>query len=182
MRNKYTMIACVNNKNAIAKEGNLMYHIKADMGNFKSLTTDHVVIMGRRTFETLPGCKPLKNRINIIVTSNLDYSPLGIENWTKDELNNTFLVNSLNEADELCYAYFSDKELFIIGGGMIYAKAYELGMVDKAIITLVNDDADGDVYFPEIDKDENFKVIFKTTSLRDHPNDTYYRYVFYKRK
>ena len=88
----------------------------------------------------------------------------------------------MNEADELCYAYFSDKELFIIGGGMIYAKAYELGMVDKAIITLVNDDADGDVYFPEIDKDENFKVIFKTTSLRDHPNDTYYRYIFYKRK
>ena len=96
-------------------------------------------------------------------------------------MNNTFLVNSLQEADDLCYAYFSDKELFIIGGGMIYEKSYELSMIDKAIITLVNDDADGDVYFPELDNDDSFKVIFKTTSLRDHPSDTYYRYIVYKR-
>lgn len=181
MRNKYTVIACVNNKNAIAKDGNLMYNIKADMANFKSLTIDNVVIMGRKTFESLPNGKPLKNRINIIVTGNSEYSPVGSESWTKDELNNTYLVNSLQEADDLCYAYFADKELFIIGGGQIYSKAYELDMVDKVIITLVNDDTEGEVYFPNIE-DDKFKVIFKTMSLRDHPNDTYYRYVVYKRK
>lgn len=182
MRNKYTMIACINNNGAIAKNGNLMYNIKADMANFKSLTIDNVVIMGRKTFESLPNSKPLKNRINIIVTGNSEYSPVNADTWTKEELNNTYLVNSLQEADDLCFAYFADKELFIIGGGQIYSKAYELDMVDKAIITLVNDDAEGDVYFPDFENDDKFKVIFKTMSLRDHPNDTYYRYIVYKRK
>lgn len=180
MRNKYTIIACINKKYAIAKEGNLMYHIKADMANFKSLTTNNVVIMGRKTFESIG--KPLKNRINIIVTGNSEYSPVGSDNWTKDELNNTYLVNSLLEADELCYAYFADKELFIIGGGQIYSKAFELDMVDKAVITLVNDDAEGDVYFPiSADMRDKYHIIFKTMSLRDHTNDIYYRYIVYKR-
>ena len=100
MRNKYTMIACINNNGAIAKDGNLMYNIKADMDNFKSLTIDNVVIMGRKTFESLPNSKPLKNRINIIVTGNSEYSPVNADTWTKEELNNTYLVNSLQEADD----------------------------------------------------------------------------------
>ena len=182
MRNKYTMIACINNNGAIAKDGKLMYNIKADMANFKSLTIDNVVIMGRKTFESLPNSKPLKNRINIIVTGNPEYSPVNADTWTKEELNNTYLINTLQEADELCFAYFDDKELFIIGGGQIYSKAYELDMVDKAIITLVNDDAEGDVYFPDFENDDKFKVIFKTMSLRDYTNDIYYRYIVYKRK
>ena len=107
IRNKYTAIVCINNKNAIGNSGNLMYHIKADMKNFKSLTTDNVVIMGRKTFESLPNKRPLKNRINIIVTENIDYRPMGCDSWTKDEINNTYLVNSLQEADDLCFAYFS---------------------------------------------------------------------------
>ena len=182
IRNKYTAIVCVNNKNVIGSSGNLMYHIKADMENFKSWTSENVVIMGRKTFESLPHPKPLKNRINIIVTGNSDYTPVGSDSWTKDEINNTYLVNSLQEADDLCFAYFSDKELFIIGGGQIYKEAYEKGFIDKAIVTLVNDDADGDVVFPEMDKDDKYKVIFKTMSLRDHPQDLYYRYIVYQRR
>ena len=182
IRNKYTAIVCINNKNVIGNSGNLMYHIKADMKNFKSLTTDNVVIMGRKTFESLPNKRPLKNRINIIVTENIDYRPMGCDSWTKDEINNTYLVNSLQEADDLCFAYFSDKELFIIGGGQIYKESYENGFIDKAIVTLVNDDTDGDVFFPDIDKDDNYKVIFKTMSLRDYTQDLYYRYIVYQRR
>ena len=85
-------------------------------------------------------------------------------------------------ADDLCYSYFSDRELFIIGGGIVYSEAFKLNMVEKVILTVVNDDADGDVFFPDMSQNESFKVIFKTTSLRDHPNDTYYKYVVYKRK
>lgn len=182
MRNSYTAIACINGKNAIANEGKLMYHIKADLENFRSLTIGNVVILGRRTFESLPNSRPLPGRINIIVTRNTDYTPEGVENWSQEDINNTFIVNSLQEADDLCYSYFSDRELFIIGGGIVYSEAFKLNMVDKVILTVVNDDADGDVFFPDMSQNESFKVIFKTTSLRDHPNDTYYKYVVYKRK
>ena len=182
MRNSYTVIACINGKNAIANEGKLMYHIKADLENFRSLTIGNVVILGRRTFESLPNSRPLPGRINIIVTRNTDYTPEGVENWSQEDINNTFIVNSLQEADDLCYSYFSDRELFIIGGGIVYSEAFKLNMVEKVILTVVSDDADGDVFFPDMSQNESFKVIFKTTSLRDHPNDTYYKYVVYKRK
>lgn len=181
MRNKYTAIACVNLKNAIAKEGQLLYNIKADLENFRSLTIGNVVIMGRRTFESLPKSRPLPGRINIIVTRNVDYVPDGVDKWSKDDINNTFIVNSLEEADDLCYSYFHDKELFIIGGGIIYSEAFRLNMIDKVILTVVNDETDGDVYFPRMSDNESFRVIFKTMSLRDHPNNTYYRYVIYKK-
>ena len=178
----YILIACMDVFRGIGNEGELLYHIDEDLQMFKDRTIDNVVIMGRKTFESLPNSKPLKNRINIIVTGNSEYSPVNADTWTKEELNNTYLVNSLQEADDLCFAYFDDKELFIIGGGQIYSKAYELDMVDKAIITLVNDDAEGDVYFPDFENDDKFKVIFKTMSLRDYTNDIYYRYIVYKRK
>lgn len=182
MRNSYTAIACINGKNAIANEGKLMYHIKADLKNFRLLTIGNVVILGRKTFESLPNSKPLPGRINIIVTRNTDYTPENVENWSQEDINNTFIVNSLQEADDLCYSYFSDRELFIIGGGTVYTEAFKLNMVEKVILTVVNDDADGDVFFPDMSKNDGFNVIFKTTSLRDHPNDMYYKYVIYKRK
>ena len=100
MRNSYTAIACINGKNAIANEGKLMYHIKADLENFRSLTIGNVVILGRRTFESLPNSRPLPGRITIIVTRNTDYTPEGVENWSQEDINNTFIVNSLQEADE----------------------------------------------------------------------------------
>lgn len=181
MRNSYKLIACSNQAGVIGKEGKLLYSIKADMTNFKSLTIGNVVIMGRKTFESLPHHKPLKNRINIIVTRNIDYSPIGSENWTKEEINSTFLVNSLEEVDDLCYAYFDNKELFIIGGGEIYKEAYEKGMIDEAILTVVSDDTEGDAYLPEFDKDKSYRVIFRTTTLRDHPGDIYYKYMVYKK-
>jgi dihydrofolate reductase len=181
VKNKYTLIACANKKWAIGKDNGLMYHIHIDMMNFKSLTTDNVVIMGRKTFESLPGKKPLKNRINIIITSQEDYQ-VAPDNWTTDDINNTYFANSLEDADLLCEAFFSDKELFIIGGGQIYEKAYELGMVNKAIITYVNDESEGDTYLHNYDEDDNYKIIFRTASLRDHALQIYYRYIVYLKK
>lgn len=185
MRNKYTVIVCTNNKGAIGNNGKLLYHLKGDMANFKTLTTDNVVIMGRKTFESLPGMKPLNNRINIIITTNPDYKPAFNENsrpWTQEDINNTYFVNSLEEADELCYAYFSDKELFIIGGSQIYEQALDKDMVNKAIVTTVSDDTEGDSYFPHLSNDERYKIIFTTNSLRDRAANRYYKYTVYKRK
>lgn len=172
----YTAIACVNNNNAIGKNGNLLYHIKADLENFKSLTTDNVVIMGRRTFESLPNKKPLPNRINIILTSDKEYYIEKDENFNGD----VYIAHSFEEVDDLCYSEFEGKELFIIGGGMIYQEAFDLDIIDKIILTIVNDNEEGDTHFPTV-TNEKFKVIFKTMSIRDHPNDYYYRYSILKR-
>lgn len=176
-KNKYTVIACVNNGGAIAKDGKLLYKIGCDLKNFARLTTDNVVIMGRKTFETLPNGLPLKDRVNIVITSQDNYN---VKTDNPDLFKDTYVCNSLEEADNLCYSLFPDKELFIIGGGTIYDEAFIKDIVDKAIITLVNDETDGDVYFPLFDVNK-YKVIFKTTSLRDQPTDLYYHYIVYKR-
>jgi dihydrofolate reductase len=181
VKNKYTLIACANKKWAIGKNGDLMFHINLDMENFKLLTTGNVVIMGRRTFESLPNKKPLKDRINIIVTNQENYDTPH-DDWGDDAINNTYIVNSLEDADLLCDAYFSNKELFIIGGGQIYEQAYQLGMINKAIITYVNDENDGDTHLHDYENDDKYKVIFKTNSLRDRPSELYYKYVVYSKK
>lgn len=182
MKNHYTAIACVNQAGYIGNQGKLLYNIKADMTNFKLMTIGNVVIMGRKTFESLPHQKPLKNRINIIVTRNVDYKIPYIETWTKEELNSTFLVNSLEETDKLCSTYFADKELFIIGGSQIYDEAYKKEMINKAVITMVSSSTEGDATFPNLYDDPNYRLCFKTTSLRDHLQDIYYKYQIFKRK
>ena len=176
-KNKYTAIACVNEKCALGKNGELLYNIKSDMENFKRLTVGNVVIMGRSTFESLPGKKPLKGRINIVLTSNENYFVPDADEEFKD----TYVCKNLEEADNLCYSMFPDKELFIIGGAITYELAFRFDMIDKVILTLVNDDKEGDCYFPPFENDEKFRVIFKTLSLRDQPTDTYYHYIVYKK-
>ncbi len=179
-KNKYKIIACVNNSGCIGKDGQLLYRFRGDLKNFALLTTDNVVIMGRKTFESLPDGLPLKNRINIVVTSQDNYCPT--EGKDESLFENTYVCRSLEEVDDLCYAYFSDRELYVIGGSSLYEESLNRGVVDELIITSVNDDRDGDTYFPDIQNDERYKVIFKTTSLRDQPNDVYYRYIVYKKK
>ena len=176
-KNKYTAIVCINNNRVIGDNNKLLYRIKGDLENFKRLTTDNVVIMGRSTFESIG--RPLPGRVNIILTSNTGYH---VDSNDSELYKDTFVCNSLEEIDNLCYAYFSDKELFVIGGGKVYDEYYKDGLIDKAIVTLVNDGQDGDTVFPDIENDDKYKLIFKTMSLRDHPNDMSYRYLVYKKK
>ena len=69
---KIKLIVCINNKNVIGRNGGLLFHIKNDLQNFKRMTSDNVVIMGKNTFDTLPNSQPLPNRINIIITNDLN--------------------------------------------------------------------------------------------------------------
>ena len=70
----FKIIACINKRGVIGNHGKLLYSIKNDMKNFKSMTIGNVVIMGRYTFESLPKKKPLKDRINIIITKDNEYN------------------------------------------------------------------------------------------------------------
>ena len=143
----YKIISCFNRKWVIGKEGKSMYTIKNDIKNFESQTKyDGVVIMGRVTFESLPNGKPLPGRVNIVITSN--------ESWCTDPDENLYIVHSIEDARELCETVFPDKEWFVIGGESVYRQFINEGCVDEMRITVVNDDAEGDAFFPPFDEDE----------------------------
>ena len=121
----------------------------------------------------------MKDRVNIVLTSRADYFAGSVDD---EAFKDTYVCFGLREADALCYSMFPDRDLFIVGGGEVYRQAFDADIVDKAVITLVNDDSDGDVDFPELSDDVRYREVFRTTSLRDHPSDLYYRYIVYKRK
>lgn len=144
----FKIVACFNKKHALGKDGKLLYHINSDITNFARMTSfNGVVIMGRKTFESLPNGEPLKNRINVIITSNKEFG-------VSKDYDNVYIVNSIEDAIELCDAFFDGKEVFVIGGGSIYREFMERGLVDEMRLTIVNDEADGDVFFPEYNEDD----------------------------
>lgn len=172
---KFKIIACINSKNALGKDGELLYHIGNDMKNFARQTKDNVVIMGRKTYESLPNGLPLSDRVNIVLTRSKDFSvDMGLDN--------VYIVHSVQDVIELCEAFFSDKELFVIGGSEIYAKFLEEDLVDEMRLTVVKDDAEGDVYFPTFNE-EDWNLYFKTlcqVTTKDNVDKTFY-YHTYKR-
>ena len=142
----FKIIACINESLVLGKDGKLIYTIGNDLSNFRRMTSyNGVVIMGRKTFETIH--EPLQGRINIIITSNKEFS-------VSDKFDNVYIANSIDDAIELCDAFFSDKEKFVIGGGAIYQQFLERGLIDEMMLTIVRDNADGDTYFPKIDENE----------------------------
>lgn len=127
------IISAIANNNTIGLNGRIPWHISDDFKRFKSLTLNHPIIMGRKTYESLP-IKPLPKRENIILTRNKDFTA---ENIT--------IKNSFEEALEHC----KDKEkVFIIGGSSIYEEG--LKYANKLEITKINKDFEGDTFFPNI--------------------------------
>ena len=110
-----------------------MWHIKEDMRFFRTTTSGHAVIMGRKTFESL-GSKPLPKRTNIVITRQ------------DVEFEGALTAHSLQEAIAMAEG---DEEIFIIGGAQIYAQALECA--DRLYLTLVEKEYEGDTSFPEID-------------------------------
>ena len=165
---KFKMIACANTNMVIGNNGDLIYHIPSDLKNFKRMTIDNVIIMGRKTFESLPNGKPLPNRVNIIVTNN--------ENYCVDiSCENVYIVHSLEEAYELCVNFFQNKEWFIIGGGTIYNQALEKDLIDTCYLTIVNDVAEGDTTIPNLEMNPNWHVFYRSNTQRyRHQELTYY--------
>lgn len=133
---RITIIAAVGRDGAIGRDGDLAFHIRADLRRFKALTTGHTVIMGRRTFESLPkGALP--DRRNIVVTRNPGFAAPGVE--------------TARTPDEAISMAHTDTEAFIIGGGTIYRQTMPLA--DRLELTRIDAESPGaDTYFPEIDK------------------------------
>ena len=176
MNKKFNIISCINQKDAIGKDGGLLYHIGGDLKNFKNMTTNNVIVMGKKTFLSLPDGNPLPNRVNIVITSDVEFS-------VDASFDNVYIVHSIDEAVILCETLFSHLEWFVIGGGSIYSQFLELDLVDTMYLTLVNDDADGDVFFPNEYKDSNkWKIFYKSYTQRHRPEDMTYIFEILKKK
>ena len=132
----YSMIAAVSTNNVIGKNGQLPWHLKTDLQRFKKLTENHIIIMGRRCFESIG--KPLPNRTNIVVSSNTDL-----------EIPGCIVKPSLQYAADYANSRY-DLTPFIIGGGTLYRQA--INLVNVLYLTRVHTIIeDGDVFFPELD-------------------------------
>ena len=132
------ILVCANQLGYIGKDEDLMYHIKADMERFKRMTTNNVVIMGRKTLDSLPKGKPLKNRMNYVITRNDEL----LKNET--EFDNLQYVGSLDEALIRCINEHPDKSAYIIGGAQIYKEAIDRDLYSVIHLTMVKDKQIGD--------------------------------------
>lgn len=129
----------------IGVNNTLPWHLSEDLKHFKSLTTGHTIIMGRKTCESIG--RPLPNRRNIVISRNKEVSYEGAE-----------VVHSIEDAFSISR---NDNEVFVIGGSNIYEQA--LSLVDQLYITEIKKSFSGDAYFPEINKQ-----IWIESSREDH--------------
>ena len=148
-----TIIVAAAENNIIGNDNKLIWHLSDDLKHFKELTKGHHVIMGRKTFESMP--KALPNRTNVIITRKKDYFA-----------ENAIVTNSLDEAIKLTS---DDPQPFIIGGGEIYKIA--LNISDRIELTRVHHNFDGDTYFPDIDS-----IISAEINSTEKKNDDKHKY------
>ena len=132
---KVSMIVAIGKNRVIGKGNTLLWHLPEDLKRFKSLTLGHPCIMGRKTFDSLPPkFRPLPGRTNIVVTRD--------ESWAHE---GAVVAHSLDEALQKA-SVLDQTEIFIIGGAQIYEAA--LHHTDRLYLTLIDDEKDGDAYFP----------------------------------
>lgn len=148
-KNNITIIVAAGEHNEIGKDNKLIWHLSDDLKRFKTLTSGHHIIMGRKTFESFP--KPLPNRTHIVITRQENYNaPDGV-----------IVVNSIENAIEKSK---NDSNAYIIGGGEIYKQA--LPFSSKIEITRVHQSFEADTFFPEIDS-----KLWKQTQNEFHKKD-----------
>ncbi len=163
MKNISIIVAIAENL-AIGKNNDLLWHISDDLKRFKKLTTGHNIIMGKRTFHSLPN-GPLPNRTNIVITDDKNESFDGCK-----------MAYSIEEAINLME---NDKENFIIGGGMVYNQFMPLA--NKLYLTRVHHDFEADTFFPEIDM-QNWAVVEKEYFEHSEKNDYAHTFQILERK
>ena len=159
-----TIIAAIGKNNALGKDNQLLWKLPKDLKHFKSLTENHPIVMGRKTYESIG--KPLPDRTNIVVSRK--------ENWFAEDI---LIVSKLKEA--IKFAKKMDEEIYIIGGGNIYEQTIDLA--EKLEVTQVNAELKADIFFPKI----NPKIWNKTNEInheKDEKNEYDFSFQTYERK
>jgi len=153
---KKVIIVAIAKNRVIGNGENIPWHSKEEFKHFKSTTMGFPVLMGRKTFESIK--KPLPGRLNVIITENPEL---------KYEFENTVVVNSIQAAFEICKDRY--EKVFICGGGNIYKQTMEIA--DEIILSKMKLEPQGDVFFPEIDKNR-----WETTDVEEFNEFTVFRY------
>ncbi|MGC1390603.1 MAG: dihydrofolate reductase [Bacteroidales bacterium] len=159
-----SIIVAVSEDRGIGKDNELLWHISGDLKRFKRLTSGNTVIMGKKTWESLPH-KPLPGRKNIVLTD-----------VPQEYIENSVTAYSIEDALSKCGP---DEEIFIIGGGSIYRQF--MPIADRLYITHVHKKAPADIYFPEIDL-SIWEVTEKEEFKTDNDIGIPYTYAIYERK
>jgi len=162
---KISIIAAVADNYAIGKSNNLPWYLPADLKHFRQLTTGHAVVMGKRTFESLPK-GPLPNRKNIVLTSIMS------EGVNKGY----FEADSLDDAIFLCE---HEEQVFIIGGATVYKQC--INKVDSMYITWIHKEFSADTFFPKINF-EKWEEVNRQDFEPDEQNAYPYSFCEYSRK
>lgn len=158
------IIAAIDRKGGLGKDGQLLVRLGADMKRFKMLTSGGVVIMGRKTLDSLPGGKPLPNRRNIVLTRNENFSREGVE-----------VAHSVLEVLQLVREEDKDK-VWVIGGGEIYVAL--IPFCESCYLTKIDEEFEADTFFPSLGPDwviENLGYLLQE-------QDIIFSYERYKRR
>lgn len=157
----FSIITAISNNNVIGGDNKLLWHIPEDLKRFKNITTNHTIVMGRKTFESFP--KPLPNRHHIILTKDTNY---------KSEYNDITIVNDI---ETVLKTYENSRsEIFIIGGGEIYNLF--LPYCKKIYLTQIDKEFKGDTYFPKINYDE-WDIIEQSEKKINPENNIAYQFI-----
>ena len=159
-----SIIVALAENNVIGKDNKLIWHLPEDLKRFKRLTTNHTIIMGRKTFESLGRILP--NRKHVILCNDMEMN-IDDEN-----------VEILEDISMLKEYVDSEEEHFIIGGATIYKLL--MPYVEKLYITRINQEFEGDVYFPEIDE-QIWKEVAREKGIKNDENPYDYEYITYKK-
>lgn len=141
---KIILIAAMAKNRVIGLHNQLIWHIPSDLKHFKKLTAGHLVIMGRKTFQSIG--RPLPNRINVVITRNIDFKPREVE-----------IFHSLADAIR---AYSHLDSIYIAGGAELYRQA--LPLAHQMELTIIDREYDGDTTFPDFNPDE-WQVVHSTS-------------------
>ena len=159
-----SQIAAMAKNRVIGKDGDLPWSLPEDMKFFREKTKGHMIIMGRKTFESFP--KPLPQRLHVVITRQKDYkAPEGVH-----------VFHSIDEAVEFCKDKTGEwgDEVFIIGGGEIYRQS--LPITDYIYLTEIDQEFEGDAQFPEFDEQ------FEIASREDRFEPINFSFCLYKRR
>lgn len=158
-------IVAVTKNNVIGKDNQMPWHLPADLAYFKKVTLGHMIIIGRKNFESIG--KPLPGRTNIIITRDRSFA-----------CSNCKVMHSLEDA--LFFAHNNNEnEVFIIGGGTIYEQSKDLW--DKLYLTEIDTIVDGDVFFPEISWSQ-WHLVSEEQKASDEKNAFNLKFKVYSRK
>ncbi len=161
----FSLIAAVGKNGELGKDGELVFRLPGDMKYFREVTRGHRVLMGRKTWESLP--KKLPGRVNIVLSRRMDEVKRG-------EAGPDLIIGDLEEFAERHKD--SEEEIFVIGGGMVYREM--LKYAKKLYLTEVLAEAEADVFFPEFEKEKWRRKIIN----EGEDDGIKYAFVVYERK